>query len=167
MAGTSPDRSKRYESSTESTSGNEPAVPDPGGSVPGQSSGPTPDPRLAMSRPSAPKPDQATAVFSRRALLEAAETEALKRNDAPASADADADTGRESPKTAGTLRNEPDAEGAAGAGAAAGDPNGSQRDAAPDDADSPAEDGGRADDDSPAEVGATRERTDELVSASA
>ncbi|ULR51324.1 D-alanyl-D-alanine carboxypeptidase family protein [Streptomyces deccanensis] len=174
MAGTSPDRSKRYESSTESTSGNEPAVPDPGGSVPGQSSGPTPDPRLAMSRPSAPKPDQATAVFSRRALLEAAETEALKRNDAPGSADADADadTGRGAPKTAGTLRNEPDAEGAAGAGAAAGDPNGSQRDAAPDDADSPAEDGGRADDDSPAddspaEVGATRERTDESVSASA
>ncbi|WP_319119547.1 D-alanyl-D-alanine carboxypeptidase [Streptomyces caniscabiei] len=76
MAGTSPDRSKRYESSTESTPGNEPAVPDPGGSVPGQSSGstaPSPDPRLAMSRPSTPKPDQATAVFSRRALLEEAE----------------------------------------------------------------------------------------------
>ncbi|MDX2602827.1 D-alanyl-D-alanine carboxypeptidase [Streptomyces caniscabiei] len=76
MAGTSPDRSKRYESSTESTPGNEPAVPDPGGSVPGQSAGsaaPSPDPRLAMSRPSTPKPDQATAVFSRRALLEEAE----------------------------------------------------------------------------------------------
>ncbi|MFF7391757.1 D-alanyl-D-alanine carboxypeptidase [Streptomyces scabiei] len=78
MAGTSPDRSKRYESSTESTPGNEPAVPDPGGSAPDRSSGsaaPSPDPRLAMSRPATPKPDQATAVFSRRALLEAAEAE--------------------------------------------------------------------------------------------
>ncbi|MFM9590254.1 D-alanyl-D-alanine carboxypeptidase [Streptomyces scabiei] len=63
MAGTSPDRSKRYESSTESTTGNEPPVRDTPGSAKR-----SPDPRLAMSRDAAPKPDQATAVFSRRAL---------------------------------------------------------------------------------------------------
>ncbi|MEE1764712.1 D-alanyl-D-alanine carboxypeptidase [Streptomyces sp. SP18BB07] len=131
-----------------------------------------------MSRPSAPKPDQATAVFSRRALLEATETEGPKRNDAPPSADADA-TAPEPPKTAGTPRNDPNPEDAPGAGAAAGDLNGAQRTADSDDADSRAEDGGPADgsraddgspddagspvgDGSPVEDGATRERTDEL-----
>ncbi|UUU33197.1 D-alanyl-D-alanine carboxypeptidase [Streptomyces sp. CA-210063] len=93
MAGTSPDRSKRYESSTGSTSGSEAPIPDapaPGatGSLPGQSSGstePTPDPRISMSREPAPKVDQATAVFSRRALLEATETaEASKASKAEA-----------------------------------------------------------------------------------
>ncbi|MFI2036615.1 D-alanyl-D-alanine carboxypeptidase [Streptomyces bottropensis] len=70
MAGTSPDRSQRYESSTESTSGNEPPLRD----APGPAK-PSLDPRLAMSRDPAPKPDQATAVFSRRALLEAEDTD--------------------------------------------------------------------------------------------
>ncbi|WP_149831093.1 D-alanyl-D-alanine carboxypeptidase [Streptomyces tailanensis] len=87
MAGTSPDRSKRYESSTESTSGNEAAVPEPA---------PVPDPRLALTHDPSPKPDQATAVFSRRALREAAEAEGLNLDaDEPArvATDADADSG--------------------------------------------------------------------------
>ncbi|MDX2903589.1 D-alanyl-D-alanine carboxypeptidase, partial [Streptomyces scabiei] len=75
MAGTSPDRSKRYESSTEATTGNEPPVRD----TPGPAK-PSPDPRLAMSRDAAPKPDQATAVFSRRSL--AGTTEAGTGRDA-------------------------------------------------------------------------------------
>ncbi|SPF04370.1 D-alanyl-D-alanine carboxypeptidase [Streptomyces sp. MA5143a] len=75
MAGTSPDRSKRYESSTSSASGSEPPIPETPGSGSSTSSE---DPRLSLSRPTspapAPKPDQATAVFSRRTLLETAET---------------------------------------------------------------------------------------------
>ncbi|MCL6735001.1 D-alanyl-D-alanine carboxypeptidase [Streptomyces neyagawaensis] len=74
MAGTSPDRSKRYESSTSSASGSEPPIPETPGSGSSTSSQ---DPRLSLSRPTSPapspKPDQATAVFSRRALLETAE----------------------------------------------------------------------------------------------
>ncbi|WP_338897667.1 D-alanyl-D-alanine carboxypeptidase [Streptomyces sp. TG1A-60] len=86
MAGTSPDRSKRYESSAGSTSGKtsagstsgtEAPTPEPGasGPLPAQQS---PDPRLAISRGPSPKPDQATAVFSRKALLEGSEAEDLK-----------------------------------------------------------------------------------------
>ncbi|UUU22891.1 D-alanyl-D-alanine carboxypeptidase [Streptomyces sp. DSM 40750] len=115
MAGTSPDRSKRYESSTGSTSGSEAPIPDtpaPGGkgSLPGQSSGstePPPDPRVSMSRGPAPKVDQATAVFSRRALLEAAEAEGLK----PAEAE-----GAERAKAEGAKAEEARAEEAGTAG---------------------------------------------------
>ncbi|MDX3693205.1 D-alanyl-D-alanine carboxypeptidase [Streptomyces europaeiscabiei] len=124
MAGTSPDRSKRYESSTESTPGSEPPIPAPG---PAKSS---PDPRLAMSRDSAPKVDQATAVFSRRALLEAAEAEGLKLDDAQRGAATDTDAATDAAEPAGretagsqtdeaeTGTDEPEAgrTGAAGAG---------------------------------------------------
>ncbi|MGW0842577.1 D-alanyl-D-alanine carboxypeptidase [Streptomyces sp. NPDC002787] len=113
MAGTSPDRSKRYESSTESTPGNEPPVPD-AGALPGQSSGstaPSQDPRVAMSRDRSPKPDQATAVFSRRALLEAADAEGLKRDTEDPEG-----TGNEAADTAGS--------GAAASGAGGSGPTG-------------------------------------------
>ncbi|MFE7764785.1 D-alanyl-D-alanine carboxypeptidase [Streptomyces sp. NPDC057438] len=92
MAGTSPDRSQRYESSTESTPGNEPPVRD----TPGPAK-PSPDPRLAMSRDAAPKPDQATAVFSRRSLLEAAEADSgsdADRGAEPASGESGTSEGR-------------------------------------------------------------------------
>ncbi|MFM9698917.1 D-alanyl-D-alanine carboxypeptidase [Streptomyces europaeiscabiei] len=105
MAGTSPDRSKRYESSTESTPGNEPPIPAPGPAKP------APDPRLSLSRDSTPKVDQATAVFSRRALLEAAEAEGLKLDDAQRGADAGTDTGTAEPagrETAGSQADEPE-----------------------------------------------------------
>ncbi|WP_086746706.1 D-alanyl-D-alanine carboxypeptidase [Streptomyces scabiei] len=107
MAGTSPDRSKRYESSTESTPGNEPPIPAPGPAKP------SPDPRLSLSRDSTPKVDQATAVFSRRALLEAAEAEGLKLDDAlrGAATDSDTDTDTAEPAgrdTAGSRTDEPE-----------------------------------------------------------
>ncbi|MDX3613127.1 D-alanyl-D-alanine carboxypeptidase [Streptomyces europaeiscabiei] len=111
MAGTSPDRSKRYESSTESTPGNEPPIPAPGPAKP------SPDPRLSLSRDSTPKVDQATAVFSRRALLEAAEAEGLKLDDAlrgaatDSDSDSDTDTDTAEPAgrdTAGSRTDEPE-----------------------------------------------------------
>ncbi|PIM66828.1 D-alanyl-D-alanine carboxypeptidase [Streptomyces sp. JV178] len=91
MAGTSPDRSKRYESSTSSASGSEPPIPETPGSGSSTSSE---DPRLSLSRPTspapAPKPDQATAVFSRRTLLETADpAEGTEGTDQ----EGDADTG--------------------------------------------------------------------------
>ncbi|MDX3522232.1 D-alanyl-D-alanine carboxypeptidase [Streptomyces scabiei] len=95
MAGTSPDRSKRYESSTESTPGNEPPVRD----TPGPAK-PSPDPRLAMSRDAAPKPDQATAVFSRRSLAET--TEAGPGRDADEADAAAAVPGDGGPETGGS-----------------------------------------------------------------
>ncbi|WP_159768841.1 D-alanyl-D-alanine carboxypeptidase [Streptomyces sp. HM190] len=88
MAGTSPDRSKRYESSTSSASGSEPPIPEASGSS-------SPDPRLSLSRPTSPspaqKPDQATAVFSRRDLLET--TEGAEREADAEGATADAGPG--------------------------------------------------------------------------
>ncbi|MDX3709933.1 D-alanyl-D-alanine carboxypeptidase [Streptomyces europaeiscabiei] len=109
MAGTSPDRSKRYESSTESTPGSEPPIPAPGPARP------APDPRLSLSRDSTPKVDQATAVFSRRALLEAAEAEGLKLDDAQrgAATDTDADAAMDAAEpagreTAGSQTDEPE-----------------------------------------------------------
>ncbi|WP_438828954.1 D-alanyl-D-alanine carboxypeptidase [Streptomyces gottesmaniae] len=112
-----------------------------------------------MSRPSTPRTDQATAVFSRRALLEAAEAEGLKLDDATPDADADADAVTDAPatgsgaaktagsRTAGTRRDEPesdrsdardaedrdeagsDAAQAGAEGAGAEDSNGAQSDA--------------------------------------
>ncbi|TQE20573.1 D-alanyl-D-alanine carboxypeptidase [Streptomyces ipomoeae] len=93
MAGTSPGRSKRYESSTGSTTGDErdePAVPnpatpetsDPAPTQPTGSARPPADPRVSLSRDTAPKADQATAVFSRRALLEAAKAEGVRLEEA-------------------------------------------------------------------------------------
>ncbi|GAA2240260.1 D-alanyl-D-alanine carboxypeptidase [Streptomyces ruber] len=65
MAGESPDRSKRYESSTGSTPGS--GTPGTGAAV--SASG---DPRLTMGREAAVRgTDQATAVFTRRDLAEA------------------------------------------------------------------------------------------------
>ncbi|WP_327729199.1 D-alanyl-D-alanine carboxypeptidase [Streptomyces sp. NBC_00487] len=114
MAGTSPDRSKRYESSTESTPGNEPPIPAPG---PAKSS---PDPRLAMSREAVPKVDQATAVFSRRALLEAAEAQGLTLDDP--------ETGTDS-GTAKPAVRESGATGTAGTGTAGAGTTGAEVDA--------------------------------------
>ncbi|MEU1553948.1 D-alanyl-D-alanine carboxypeptidase [Streptomyces scabiei] len=128
MAGTSPDRSKRYESSTESTPGNEPPVRD----TPGPAK-PSPDPRLAMSRDAAPKPDQATAVFSRRSLV--ATTEAVTDRDAdeadaaaavPAGADAgsgDSDTGSSRP-AADTASESPSDDASSDAGSTDGEGSG-------------------------------------------
>ncbi|TQE27504.1 D-alanyl-D-alanine carboxypeptidase [Streptomyces ipomoeae] len=93
MAGTSPGRSKRYESSTGSTTGDErdePAVPnpttpetsDPAPTQPTGSARPPADPRVSLSRDTTPKADQATAVFSRRALLEAAKAEGVRLEEA-------------------------------------------------------------------------------------
>lgn len=103
MAGTSPDRSKRYESSTESTPGNEPPVRD----TPGPAKA-SPDPRLAMSRDAAPKPDQATAVFSRRSLVDTAEAES--------GSGADRDRDRGTASAAGRGLDEADAAALAGDG---------------------------------------------------
>ncbi|MEU6805255.1 D-alanyl-D-alanine carboxypeptidase [Streptomyces neyagawaensis] len=97
MAGTSPDRSKRYESSTSSASGSEPPIPETPGSGSSTSSQ---DPRLSLSRPTSPaptpKPDQATAVFSRRALLETAEPA-----ESALGADQEGDTDAEGVKSGG------------------------------------------------------------------
>ncbi|MGJ5827180.1 D-alanyl-D-alanine carboxypeptidase [Streptomyces ossamyceticus] len=118
MAGTSPDRSKRYESSTSSASGSEPPIPETPGSGSSTSSE---DPRLSLSRPSSPapgpKPDQATAVFSRRTLLETAET--TEGTDREGDADADA----------GDVKSDAAGAGAAAGGAKSSDAKGTKADA--------------------------------------
>ncbi len=78
MAGESPDRSKRYESSTGSTPGNGLAVPGQDAAVPASR-----DPRVPVAREAAARDtDQATAVFSRRDLKKAEDTPA-EGGDAP------------------------------------------------------------------------------------
>ncbi|MGW7044978.1 serine hydrolase [Streptomyces avermitilis] len=69
VAGESPDRSKQHESSAEPTSGSPAAVPGPT-QPPASAAKVSADPRLAVAREKI-RVDQATAVFSTRALKEA------------------------------------------------------------------------------------------------
>ncbi|MFJ7043727.1 D-alanyl-D-alanine carboxypeptidase [Streptomyces sp. NPDC101112] len=173
MAGTSPDRSKRYESSTSSASGSEPPIPETPGSGSSTSSE---DPRLSLSRPTspapAPKPDQATAVFSRRTLLETADpaegTEGTDREGDDDTGDVTSDAAGASAAAGGAKSSDTEAdadatdttadaegagsgaEGAEGTSGGAGSDDAEQSEAAVDDADGDGD--GDGDGESEAEV---------------
>ncbi|EGG43738.1 D-alanyl-D-alanine carboxypeptidase [Streptomyces griseoaurantiacus M045] len=107
MAGESPDRSKQHESSKEPTSGSGSAVPGPARpSESGAASAPA-DPRLTVARERV-RVDQATAVFSTRALKEAVRpsaadgggTESAEAAEAPEGAVKPAGTGEEDRRAA-------------------------------------------------------------------